>query len=449
MQRMLKLYGIITVLSLLLAACGGAAATPTAAPAAATTAPAAATAAPAAATAAPAAATAAPAAATAAPAAATAAPAAATAAPEAAGPKITGEVTFWHAYHAGGAEEETLNALIKEIEAANPDAKITVLAVPFDQLFNKFETEAAAGGGPDMFIAPNDSLGKEVRAGLLLALDDMLKGKLDNNLEVAVEGCRVEGKLYCVPESLKAVGLFYNTDKVKEAPQTTDELLKAVEGGAKLGINQNAYHNFGFFPAFGGNLFDDTGKCVADQGGFADAMQYLVDLKKAGAEFFTDGAKISDAFKTGKLDMTIDGPWLTGDYRKALGDKMAVAPIPEGPGGPAGPLTGTDGFYINVNSKNPEGAVALALNLVSPDSMQSYVDMAGHIPADSTIEIADAVTKGFADAAATGFPRPQSAEFDNYWTPFGDMVTKVLEGKAEPKAAVTEACAAMNKANNK
>ena len=28
--------------------------------------------------------------------------------------------------------------------------------------------------------------------------------------ELAVEGCKVDGKLYCVPESLKAVGLYYD-----------------------------------------------------------------------------------------------------------------------------------------------------------------------------------------------------------------------------------------------
>ena len=366
-----------------------------------------------------------------------------------AGPKITGEVTLWNAYQAGGSEEQTLTELITKAQADNPEAKITVLQVPFDQLFNKFETEAAAGGGPDLFVAPNDSLGKEVRAALLADITDKLKGSLGDDLKVAVDGCTVDGKLYCVPESLKAVAMFYNTDKVKAAPKTTDELMTAVKGGLKLGINQNPYHNYGFFGAFGGKLLDDTGKCVADQGGFADAMQYLVDLKAAGAQFYTDGGKLKDAFQTGQLDAVIDGPWQTGDLKKSLGDKLAVAPMPAGPKGPAAPLTGTDGFYINVNSKNVDGAIALAQYLVSPASAKVYVDKAGHIPANKTVEIADPITKGFADAAATGFPRPQVAELDNFWGPFGDMVTKVVEGQVKPDAGVADACAAMNKANNK
>ena len=447
MHRMIKLLGVIGLMALILAACGGGGTTqaPTAAPAAP-----AATAAPAAeATAAPAAA------ATAAPVAeATAAPAAeATAAPSAggamAGPKITGEVTLWNAYGAGSSEEQALTEVIKKAQADNPDAKITVLAVPFDQIFNKFENEAASGGGPDMYIAPNDSLGKEVRAALLADLTDKLQGKLGDDLKVAVDGCTVDGKLYCVPESLKAVAMFYNKDKVQTPPKTTDELMTAVKGGMKLGINQSAYHNYGFFGAFGGKLLDDAGKCVADQGGFADALQYLVDLKAAGAQFFTDEGKLKDAFQTGQLDATINGPWNTGDFKKALGDKLAVAPMPAGPKGPAAPLTGTDGFYINVNSKNVDGAIALAQYLTSPASAKVFVDMAGHIPANKTVEITDPITKGFADAAATGFPRPQVAELDNFWTPFGDMLTKVMEGQVKPGQGVTDACTAMNKANNK
>ena len=452
MHRMLKLFGAITLMALLLAACGGGtAATPTTAPAAAAPTAAPAAAAPTAAaepTAAPAATAAAePTAAETAPTA-MAEPTAASTGGATAGPKVTGEVTLWHAYGAGSAEETAINQLIDKAKTDNPDAKITVLSVPFDQVFNKFETEAAAGGGPDMFIAPNDSLGKEVRADLLMAVDDQMKGHLDNLLPVAVDGCKVEDKLYCVPESLKAVALFYNTDKVKTAPKTTDELLTAVKGGLKIAFNENSYHNVGFFTGFGGKIVDDTGKCALDPA-FGEAMAYLKSLKDAGAEFFTDGGKANDAFQTGKVDAIINGPWATGDYKKSLGDKVAVAPVPAGPKGPAGPLTGTDGFYINVNTKNVEGAVALGLYLTSPDSEKVYVDVAGHVPADKTIQISDAVTKGFADASATGYPRPQVKELDNFWSNFDDAVKNVFEKGTDPAQASKDACAAMDKANGK
>src|SRR5438876_10557161 len=81
---------------------------------------------------------------------------------------ITGNITLWHAYGTGGSEETALNQLIDKIRTANPSAKITVLQVAIDEVFNKFQTEAVAGCGPDLFTAPNDELGNEVRANLLM-----------------------------------------------------------------------------------------------------------------------------------------------------------------------------------------------------------------------------------------------------------------------------------------
>ena len=66
-----------------------------------------------------------------------------------------------------------------------------------------------------------------------------------------------------------------------------------------------------------------------------------------------------------------------------------------------------------------------------------------------TCTVSDPLVKAFSDASATGFARPQTVEFGNYWTPFGDAVTKIIEGKSTPQAGIAEACAAMNKANKK
>ena len=120
-----------------------------------------------------------------------------------------------------------------------------------------------------------------------------------------------------------------------------------------------------------------------------------------------------------------------------------------GPKGKAGPLTGVDGWYINQSAKNVDGAIALALALTNADSQKVYADVAGDVPVRTDVTVSDPLVKAFSDASATGFARPQSVEFGNYWTPFGDAVTKIVEGKSTPQAGIAEACAAMNKANKK
>jgi arabinogalactan oligomer/maltooligosaccharide transport system substrate-binding protein len=363
---------------------------------------------------------------------------------------LSGSLTVWHSYGSGaGTEATALKTVTDKIKAANLDLELTIQDVKFDDLFKKFELEAASGGGPDLFIAPNDSLGKEARAGLFLDVTSMLEGKLDNVAEVAVEGSKVDGKLYMVPESLKAVAMYYDKSKIATPPATTDDLLKGVtDGTIKAGFDaHSSYHSFGWWAAFGGKLMDDSGKCVADSTGVADAYKYFQDLQTAGAKWYDKYDDLASDFKAGKIDLIVDGPWASGGYKEALGDNLAVAPMPAGPKGPSQPLTGVDGWYINSNSEDPELAVAFALEMVKTENEQVFVDTAGHIPADTTIKISDPITQKFAEAVATGFPRPQVPQLDNFWTNFDNALNLVIQKNEDATKAATDACAAMNKAN--
>lgn len=392
-----------------------------------------------------------------------ASPAPATTAPEATAAPATeappaglsGEITLWHSYGSGGGEGGAFADVVAAVLAANPDLKINVVEQPFDQIFNKWRTDVAAGAGDDMFIAPNDSVGQDAREGSVMNLDDYLVGNaaLDGYLEVAINGSKVDGSFYMVPESLKAVAMWYDKTALANPPTTSEALLAGVKDGSiKLGINQGVYHQFGWTGAFGGVLQDETGKCSADAGGFAEAYAYLKSLKDAGATFNTDGSAIDNGFKTGDLNAIIDGPWTTADFRTAfatLGHELGVVPIPAGPGGTANPFTGVDGWYINPNldAAQAELAVNVALALTSAASMQTMVDGAGHIPANPAVKITDPITQGFADAAAGGLPRPQNAQFNNWWGPFSDALNKIIDTAADPVQSIGDACKLMNEAS--
>jgi len=173
-------------------------------------------------------------------------------APESQAPAgLAGELTIWHSYSSGaGTELDALNEVLATVEAANPDLKVTVLEVPFADIYNKYNADAATGAGPDLFIAPNDSLGFQAREGVIADLDAALAGKLDGKTETAVNGSMVDGKLYMVPESLKAVALFYDGASLTTPPATTDALLAGVKDGSIkagfFGSKDGAYHNFGW-----------------------------------------------------------------------------------------------------------------------------------------------------------------------------------------------------------
>jgi arabinogalactan oligomer / maltooligosaccharide transport system substrate-binding protein len=362
---------------------------------------------------------------------------------EPAAPVEVTEVTFWHAYGTGSAEETTLAKILAQAETDLPQYKINVLQVPFNDIYNKYRTDVAAGGGPDMFIAPNDSLGDDARAGLIADITDLAAGKLGAYAPLSVEGMSVDGKLYGIPESLKAVAFWYNTDLLPEAPKTTAELQALMEGGTAISLSYGCYHHYGFFGAFGGEIFDSEWKVVADQGGIADAMDYLNGLYQISV---ANGWPKNDSdglapFTEGKVAAITNGNWAMGDYKTALGDKLAVAPLPSGPGGPANPMLGVDGFYFSPNSANMEAALEVALYLTGQNAQLLMMNEAGHVPARTDVEITDPLIQGLVDAFTTGFVRPQVPQLGLYWSNFcgTDQVFEMGVPAADWVASGTEA----------
>ena len=358
------------------------------------------------------------------------------------------EVTFWHAYGTGSAEEVALAKLLESAKTDLPNITINVLQVPFNDIYNKYRTDVAAGAGPDMFIAPNDSLGDDARASLLLDITDLLAGKTEGINQLGIDGMTVEGKIYGVPESMKAVAFWYNTDMLPEPPATTDELKALMEGGTPISISYGCYHDFGFFNAFGGKVFDDNWKVVADQGtGVVDAMTYLASLYQISV---ANGWPKNDSeglapFVEGKMAAITNGNWAMGDYRTALGDKLAVTALPAGPKGPATPFLGVDGFYLNPNTQVAEAAIEVALYLSNAASQTIMMNEAGHVPVRTDVTITDPLIQGLVDAFNKGsYIRPQVPQLGLYWSNFcGDSA--VFEGAVTPEQWVADNTANANK----
>jgi len=356
------------------------------------------------------------------------------------------EVTFWHAYGTGSAEETALAAILEQAAVDMPQYKINVLQVPFNDIFTKYDTDVAAGGGPDMFVAPNDNLGGQVRAGTILDITDIAAGKLGDYSELSQGGMMYEGKLYGIPESLKAVVFWYNTDLLPEAPATTDDLKALMEAGTPVSISYGCYHHWGFFGSYGAQVFDGDFNFVTDEANQAkmtEAISYLNDLyqiSKANSWPKNDSDGLAP-FTEGTVAAITNGNWAMGDYRTALGDKLAVAPIPAGPGGTSNPLLGVDGYYFNPNSENAEAAVEVALYLTNAAAQTSMMNDAGHVPSNTTVEVTDPLIQGLLDAFATSYFRPQAEAMGNYWgnfcgtdqvfeaaTPAADWVKASFEG---------------------
>jgi arabinogalactan oligomer / maltooligosaccharide transport system substrate-binding protein len=366
---------------------------------------------------------------------------------------LTGSLTVWEAYGASGsAEKDAFDAIVAKVKAANPGLEVNVTDVPFNNLFTNFETQAAAGSGPDLYIAPNDSLPNEARNGLLADVSDLeatLKAAPYNTSDVAINAAKVDGKLFEIPESMKAVELFYNKATLTSPPVTIDDWkTNAKQLGWVYGANGGgAYYLWGLYSTFGGKILADDGKCAATAGGVADALKWLQDMKAAGMHFYqNDNDAKADLIK-GTIAGFIDGPWQSGDLSKALGDKLAVVAGPKGVGDWA-PMTAPDGFYINAASANVDLAKQFALQFLLPENEQVFAD-AGHLPANTTLQPKDPIAQAFAALMPSGFARPTAIELNNYWGNFGDALAAAIDKGTDPTTLVATACSKMDTANKK
>ncbi len=366
------------------------------------------------------------------------------------------KVTFklWHSW-TDANEVALLNAAVEAFKAANTNYDVELLAVPFDQLQNKYTTEASTGGGPDLLIGPKDWIGALTNANLIQPLDDVAKGILADLNPAAVEANKFGGKVMALPESVEAVVLWYNRDLVKTPPTTTEELLTvAAESG--LALNTGIYHSVGLLFGFGGQLFDASQKCVFDQGtGVADFLDFMATAKgTTNVIADADGGKLDAAFKDKKVGMIFNGPWATGDYSKALGaDALGIAaPLKITKSGKTfAPFLGTKNVFLSANSTGDAQTAALAFmkTMVSVDIQTNYAIKAGHIPANKNVKAENPIVAGIMAQTMSASYFPNEPEMGAVWTPAGDMITKVIEGKMTAADAVAEATKLINDANKK
>jgi arabinogalactan oligomer/maltooligosaccharide transport system substrate-binding protein len=382
-------------------------------------------------------------------------PTATTAAPVATNTSAPAAVTLtiWHGMT--GAEQDTLTTVIANFEAANPGITVNVLAVPFDQLQNKFTTEASTGGGPDLFYGPKDWIGTLANSNLISPLDDISSQiGLSNLIQSTVTANQFKGKVYAFPESSDLMALWYNTSMIKTPPTNSDELLAdAAQYG--LALNYGFYQAAGFIFADGGQLFDSSQKCILDQGtGTKDALTWLLKAYGAtGVHSDTNGSNLDALFKAGTVGMIFNGEWATGDYETALGaaNLAIVPPFTMMPSGKTfAPFLGMKEIYLSANSKGDARTAAIKfLNFSSLPATQTLWAKAGHIPTNSSVQITDPITLGFIKQSQSTTYFPNEPEMGAVWTPAGDMITKVLTAGAAPADAVTSAVTTINAANNK
>jgi len=394
---MLATIGLFTLVTPVLAACGGGQA-PAAQP---TTAPA-----PAAPTTAPAAPTTAPAAAPT-PTTAAAAPAAAatpTAAPAAQAAPSGGAVSLSMAVF---PDRPWMKRWAQKWVSANAGANLKIDDIAYSDMNTKQLTLLASGTMQDVVFSGNKWLRYSAYKGAFHAMDDYVKTKpfdKDDMIPSAVNGGSFEGKQYGLPSEWNPGNInviMYNKDMVQKKGQKepTDTMSHDDYSAWTAAMTDAANGVFGtdLFPGtyydFGDNVRDLGGDVMSD-----DGKKFLFGtdpLCKQVAQWFTDfrvklkaapnraGMQQEQLFPTGKLASTATNAVSVKGTAKSIGDKFKWGAV-LGPVGPQG-LRGYDSFSLHWNiyskSKVPDKAYDLIFWMTSKDTATDALRTEGQVPA--------------------------------------------------------------------
>ena len=155
--------------------------------------------------------------------------------------KATGEITVW----AMGTEGEKLAEFAKAFTTENPEAKVTVTAVPWDAAHQKIASAIAGKQTPDISMIGTTWMGEFAKTGALDPTPNLVDkaaffgGAWDTTV--------VNGTSYGVPWYVETRLMYYRKDLAEKAgvttaPQTWDE-FKAFATAMKTKAGANALNS--------------------------------------------------------------------------------------------------------------------------------------------------------------------------------------------------------------
>lgn len=188
-------------------------------------------------------------------------------------------------------------AAIPDFEKANPDIKVNLISVGYDQLHDKIVT-ALAGGATGFDVIDVDEIwtAEFVEAGFLADVTDRVTAEMKKGIVPAgMNILTYQNRFWGLPMFVDTKFFYYNNDLLAKAgfktpPQTWAEFVeqskklqekKLVKYATIWGWGQHEgliCDVVSIFPAFGGRFIDPNGKFVVNNPDNVRALQFMVDL---------------------------------------------------------------------------------------------------------------------------------------------------------------------------
>ncbi|MBT9525573.1 MAG: sugar ABC transporter substrate-binding protein [Rhizobacter sp.] len=385
-------------------------------------------------------------------------------------------ITVW--VHAGpGPERDAYAASVKAFNerpaALRGSAQAQLMLVPEATYGDEVARAAAAGRLPCVLEFDGPNVAAYAAGGQLLPLDgfDRLASVRRTLLSSVARQGTVNGRLYSLGQYDSGLALWGNREWLQKVgvriPARADsgwtlaefeDVLKKLKAAGvaspldmKFNYGVGEWFTYGFAPilqGFGGDLIDrsEHGRAQGVINGPAavKAMSSFQGWVNAG---YVDTAPTDDkAFVSGRSALSWVGHWVFKDYRRALGERLVLLPLPHFG---SKPVTGSGSwnFGIAASCAHPQAAAAFIEHLMSRVEILRVTDINGAVPATgAALAFSPDYALGgplrlYAEQLMAGHARvrPQTPHYPLVSRAFAQAVAQIAKGADVQRALNTAA----------
>jgi len=296
-----------------------------------------------------------------------------------------------------GYSEEDITAMTAEYTKANPNVKVNLTFVAYEELEPKI-LASYSSGGYDVVLGDCIWPPKFSQAGVVLDVTSRMSSVNTQDIfKGAMDSVAYQGKYYGMPWLNDCKYLFYNKAMLQKAgfsapPATWDELetmAKAIKakGIVKYPIAWSWSQAEALIcdytvlsEAFGGGMISADGKPALTAEGNQKALDFMVRSLKEGltnpksTEMLEDD--VLNTFVAGNAAFGLNWTYMYAaakdPSKSKIGDAVGIAPIPGSAAVKSATVNGGMPLMITSGSKNPDAAWNYILYLSSVDVQKKY-----------------------------------------------------------------------------
>lgn len=316
-------------------------------------------------------------------------------------------------------ESEAYQSMIDAYVKDNPDAEVTLNAIPDRKTFlSRLSASFASGSPPDVFLVNYRHNGQFVEKGVLEPLGPMLEDSddlsADQYFDVPMEAFTWDGTLQCIPFNQSSLVVYYNKTMFEEAGvplpadnwtwddfvETAKALTKDTDGDGKtdvwgLGFEPSIIRAAPFIWSHGGSLLadpNDPTSITFDTNTTREALQFFIDLNLEHGvvpdEASYNAQDPDSRFMDGSIAMVLNSRRATPVFRSIEGFEWDVAPPPADV--TQSSTLHSDAFCIPKDAKHKDAAWKFVQYAIGPDGQTVAAEVGRTVPSLISVAESDA-----------------------------------------------------------